>query len=269
MENRNGKASSRLYVSLALLVTAILAITVITLVNGVARRGESPRAEGSVTSAKSDQVKSTDSNHSTEPNHSTESKDSVEPQPNITPETQTPMMLLPEESEGSEGEESVPDTKVESERTAEVLPTSAELNFVQPTAGYVVKFHDLDTPVYSFTMEDWRCHRGVDISASVGSEVKACAAGVIAGVGNDPMMGETVMIDHGNGLVSIYRNLSPEHPSDIVEGARVEAGQCIGGVGESALVEISDASHLHFEMKLGGIDVDPLDYIRYDLILEE
>ena len=43
----------------------------------------------------------------------------------------------------------------------------------------------------------------------------------------------------------------------------------IGGIGESALIEISDASHLHFEMTLGGIAIDPLDYVMYDVTIEE
>ncbi len=254
MENRNSKAPSRLYMSIALLMLAILAVTVITLVNGIARRSEAPRTEET----------------------SGESLPSVETKAKDIPETRQPVMLLPESSEQARETEAVTDppetaapTIEEIEPVEPVIETSAPLSFVQPVAGYVVKFHDLDMPVYSFTMEDWRCHKGIDIAATLGSEVKACAAGVIAAVGSDPMMGETVIIDHGNGLKSYYRNLSPEHPAEIVEGAKVEAGQCIGGIGESALIEISDASHLHFEMTLGGIDIDPLEYVMYDVVVEE
>ncbi|MBO5273612.1 MAG: M23 family metallopeptidase [Clostridia bacterium] len=257
MENRNSKAPSRLYVSIALLMVAILAVTVITLINGIARRNEAPRTEETSGETASTETKAS-------PQRGTD-----------VPETRSPVMLLPDNTETKGETEAVtkaPETAAPTVEQKEEEPstqTSAPLTFMQPVAGYVVKFHDLDMPVYSFTMEDWRVHRGIDIAATLGSEVKACAAGVIASVGNDPMMGETVIIDHGNGLMSIYRNLSSEHPAEIVEGARVEAGQCIGGIGESALVEISDASHLHFEMKLGGIDVDPLEYVMYDVVVEE
>ena len=255
MENRNSKAPSRLYVSIALLMVAILAVTAITLINGIARRSEAPRLDETSGNALSKETKA--------------QANSVP----VQPETKTPVMLLPEDEETVSGAVTeAPETAaptVEQKEEEPTAQTSAQLTFVLPVTGYVVKFHDPDMPVYSFTMEDWRVHKGIDIAAASGSEVKACAAGVIESVGSDPMMGETVIINHGNGLMSIYRNLSPEHPSEIVEGARVEAGQCIGGIGESALIEISDASHLHFEMTLGGIAIDPLDYVMYDVTIEE
>ena len=71
-------------------------------------------------------------------------------------------------------------------------------------------------------------------------------------------------VDHGNGVVSIYKNLSKELAEGITQGAKVTAGQKLGTVGESALIESAEEPHLHFEMTYEGESVDPLTYISED-----
>jgi len=136
-------------------------------------------------------------------------------------------------------------------------------SFVLPVHGYISKNFDLESLVYSLTMNDYRTHSGIDICATVGSPVYAAAGGTVVDIYADPLMGHCVTIEHGDGLRSHYMNLSETMPQGIVEGASVKAGQVIAGIGESAIIEVSDASHLHFEISVNGERKDPLDYIPY------
>ncbi len=135
---------------------------------------------------------------------------------------------------------------------------------MMPVFGVIYKDHDLSNAVFSVTMNDYRVHHGVDIECSEGAEVVSCAYGTVTAVGKDPFMGTTVVIDHGDGLVSYYQNLSEKLAEDIEEGTEVYAGQLIGTVGESAIIEISDEPHLHFEMRLADKEIDPRTMLDYD-----
>ena len=133
-----------------------------------------------------------------------------------------------------------------------------------PVEGVIVKKHDLTNAVWSDTMEDYRVHRGVDIECQLGDAVVSCAYGTVLSVGEDPFMGTCVALDHGDGLVSYYRNLDPTLADGITEGAEVDGGQILGAVGESAIIEIADEAHLHFELELNGEPVDPMTMLDYD-----
>jgi murein DD-endopeptidase MepM/ murein hydrolase activator NlpD len=136
------------------------------------------------------------------------------------------------------------------------LPT-----FVAPAVGTVAKEHDLSVPVFSLTTNDWRTHTGIDIACAMGDAVYAAAAGTVTTVASDPMMGTSVTIAHSGDGVTVYRNLSVELAEGIKEGAKVVAGQVIGTVGDTAMIESADEPHLHFEMRVSGVEVDPLEYI--------
>ncbi len=73
-------------------------------------------------------------------------------------------------------------------------------------------------------------------------------------------MGQCLAIAHADETVTVYKNLSKELPSGIAVGTSVKQGQQIGSVGDTAAVEMADEPHLHFEMTVGGLAVDPLDY---------
>ena len=130
-----------------------------------------------------------------------------------------------------------------------------------PAVGTVAKEHDLTTPVFSLTTNDWRTHTGIDIACSLGDAVYAAADGKILSVASDPMMGTTVKISHSGDGVTVYRNLSATLPDGIKVGASVIAGQVIGAVGDTAMIESADEPHLHFELTVKGTAVDPLAYI--------
>lgn len=133
--------------------------------------------------------------------------------------------------------------------------------YLAPATGIISKSHDDSLPVYSVTMNDWRVHTGIDIATKEGADVLATARGTVSLIWSDPLMGECISIDHGNGVVSIYKNLSKEMAEGITKGAKVTAGQKLGTVGNSALIESAESAHLHFEMEYNGEKVDPVSYI--------
>ena len=71
-------------------------------------------------------------------------------------------------------------------------------------------------------------------------------------------------VAHGGDAYTIYKNLSAELPEGVVIGAAVKAGDVIGYVGESAMVEVAEEPHLHLEMTVNGLQVDPTEYLDED-----
>ena len=146
------------------------------------------------------------------------------------------------------------------DKSVTVSPTPP--TYTMPVAGDVTKAFSHDVLVYSETMNDYRVHNGTDIASAVGTPVKAFTDGVVESVYEDPLLGYTVTIDHGNDTKSFYRNLSETLPDGIEAGAKVEEGQVIGGVGESNLIECAEEPHLHFEVMVNGQLVDPMSYFE-------
>lgn len=134
-------------------------------------------------------------------------------------------------------------------------------SYLAPASGAVSKTHDDALPVYSATMNDFRVHKGIDIATAEGADVCATARGTVSLIWSDPLMGECLSVDHGNGVVSVYKNLSKELAAGVTKGAKVAAGQKLGTVGGTALIESAEEPHLHFEMTYNGDAVDPLSYI--------
>ena len=130
---------------------------------------------------------------------------------------------------------------------------------VMPVNGKVLKPFSGGELVKSETLDVWKTHDGADIAADTGTPVKAMNAGEVTKVAEDPLWGYTVMIDHGSGVMSFYYNLSSA--VTVSEGDKVEAGQVIGAVGDTAEIEAAEASHLHFGVKKNGNWVDPIAYI--------
>jgi murein DD-endopeptidase MepM/ murein hydrolase activator NlpD len=99
-----------------------------------------------------------------------------------------------------------------------------------------------------------RLHEGLDIAAPEGTPVQAAAAGTVVFAGWQDGYGNIVIIDHGNGLATAYGHQS----AIVVTGGAVAQGQTIGAVGSTGH---STGPHLHFEVRVGGVAVDPLGYL--------
>ncbi len=148
--------------------------------------------------------------------------------------------------------------------TTPIDPSTILPEFASPAVGILGMEHDLDMPVYSKTMDDWRVHRGIDIAAAAGDKVMAAADGVVESVTDDPLYGKTVVISHNGGAKTIYGNLAGELTEGIEAGKSVKCGDIIGCIGDTATLELAEEPHLHFEMTVGGKYVDPMDYISED-----
>ena len=129
------------------------------------------------------------------------------------------------------------------------------LGFVWPVSGDVVGAFSIDELVYNKTMADWRVHPGLDIASTIGTKVFAAAKGTVETVYEDDLYGTTVIIDHGNGLKSVYSNLAAA--PTVNAGDSVAMGAVIGAVGDTAIGESVEAAHLHFAMTQDGVSVDP------------
>lgn len=140
--------------------------------------------------------------------------------------------------------------------------------FELPVSGSLSVEHDPDLQVFSPTMKDYRVHLGVDINTENGAAVSAAADGVVEKVWEDPMMGWCIAVAHDGDSATYYKNLSETIAEGIKRGATVTAGQLLGTVGDSAMIEVAQEPHLHFEMTVGGLQVDPSEYFTKDVWAE-
>ena len=115
------------------------------------------------------------------------------------------------------------------------------------TSNYGMRVHPI-TGVY-------KLHTGVDISASMGTEFTAIANGVVVKAEYNSAYGNMVIIDHGGGVQTLYA-----HGSEIVAniGQVVNAGDVVLKVGSTGY---STGPHAHFEVRVNGNPMNPLDYV--------
>ena len=137
--------------------------------------------------------------------------------------------------------------------------TVEDLSFIWPLSGSISVEYSPDALIYDKTMGDWRTHDGIDIGAQIGTKVMAISDGTVTDISQDDMMGTTVTIDHGAGVVSIYSNLASV--PTVVVGDSVTMGSVIGSVGDTSLAETSEVAHLHLSMTVDGESADPTDYL--------
>lgn len=145
-------------------------------------------------------------------------------------------------------------------KTSEKTEQNKELSFAKPVEGEIVREYAKENLIYSETLQEWTTHMGIDIKADKTTIVKAAEEGTVKSIKNDPRYGLTIVIEHSNGFQTLYANLLTSE--FVVEGEKVEKGQSIGTVGNTAIFETADEPHLHFEILKDSIQVDPSIYIK-------
>lgn len=135
-----------------------------------------------------------------------------------------------------------------------------ELSFAKPVEGEIMKDFAKDNLIYSNTLEEWSTHTGIDIKADKTTVVNASEAGTVKSIKNDPRYGLTIVLEHTDGYETVYSNLLTSE--FVVEGEKVEKGQALGTVGNTAAFEIADEPHLHFEILKDSVAIDPSIYIK-------
>lgn len=123
---------------------------------------------------------------------------------------------------------------------------------IRPTRGYLSSGFGYRASPFTGERE---FHRGLDFAARTGTPVIAPADGMVTFAGRKGILGRVIVIDHGHGMVTRYGHLQKilAHP-----GNRVKRGDEIARVGSSGR---STGPHLHYEVRFGGIPVNPMKYI--------
>lgn len=140
--------------------------------------------------------------------------------------------------------------------TTTTAATSAADLYVFPMGNTLLKPFSAGTPMYSETMKDWRTHDGADFVGENGQEVRALADGTVTEVTSHPLWGGCVTVDHGLGVLSHYYGVEPS----VKKGSTVTVGKAIGVLATSPC-EAGERDHLHLEITVDGVRVDPVETI--------
>ena len=139
-----------------------------------------------------------------------------------------------------------------------ISATAPTEKFVLPVKNSsVTRQASLDKLVYMPSLNMWKTHDGVDFSAQKGDKALAIYSGEVKSVERTTLEGVVVTIDHGNGVVSVYKSLES---ATVKAGDTVKGGDEIGAIG-TMISEDSDGVHLHLEMKKDGKLVNPMQYL--------
>lgn len=147
------------------------------------------------------------------------------------------------------------------EKTITAIKTEAVNidTMIVPVFGNISTDYSDTELVYSKTIDSWITHSGLDLKAEEGSPVRAALDGVVLETVNDAQWGLTIVLDHGEGIYTRYSNLST---LDLVsKGQKLKKGDVISGVGKTALSEIAEEPHLHFELMRDKKNIDPKNYL--------
>lgn len=137
----------------------------------------------------------------------------------------------------------------------EELPVAATVSFAKPLEGEILNKFSGGELVKSKTLNEWRTHDGIDIKAAADTPVKSACNGIIEEVTEDPLWGTCITISHNGNYQTFYKGLAPN--IDVKKGQKINLGDVIGYVGNTAEIEIAEESHLHFAVKQNGEWLDP------------
>ena len=243
MYNANAKKQNRIL--LICLVVILAAATVLVAVTGSANKSKKNEKPPFDTNAVETEPKETKPNGAVKPN--------------IHDEKEPTVTNIDEKTDEVAGEIEKPADK----DVAVVQPVEDSLpKFSSPVDSMVIKGFSITVPVFSYTMNDYRTHSGLDFACSPGTPVLAAADGTICEIKDDPMMGITVSIQHTGGAVTKYKGITEDSINITKVGETVKKGQVIGASGDTALIESAEEDHLHFELYVNGEAKDPGEYMR-------
>ena len=167
---------------------------------------------------------------------------------------------------GTIGTEDVPVIATQPQTTVpaatETVPPTTEkrtLKTMSPVDGAPIFGYSMEALSYNQTTRDWRVHNGIDLAAEEGAPVMAAADGEVYTVYEDDTLGHTVVIRHNDGYTSCYSSLSDQ--ITVKPGDKVTMGHIIGYAADSAIVESTLGSRVHFSVTHYNEPMDPEEFL--------
>ena len=161
----------------------------------------------------------------------------------------------------TEKDDSIPTSTVSKENLEKAKEKqenkSSKLSFL---GTKVVREYSEKEPSYSKTLDLWEIHKGLDISADKGYEVKSLLDGKVVNVFKDDKHGISVRVEGANNVVVVYSNL--DEKTNVKKGQEVTEGQVLGTVGNTTSVESEDGTHVHVEAFKGEESIDPMTLLK-------
>ena len=178
-----------------------------------------------------------------------------------------------EETEEDAASEETEETAVQSEEAEEELSEEEEADaseteqfafaddsrLIWPVDGDVILNYSMDKSIYFSTLNQYKYHPAIVISAEVGSEVRCAARGEVADISVNEETGTTLTMDIGSGYQAIYGQLKEV---TVEEGDTVESGTVIGYVSEPTKYYTLEGSNLYFQLLKNREPVNPMDYME-------
>lgn len=153
------------------------------------------------------------------------------------------------------------DEIVEADSEAVAAQIQPELTFseadslVMPFAGNILINYSADKSVYFPTLQQYKCNPALVLAATSGESVKAAADGMVSRIYNDPMTGQTVVMNLGNGYELTYGQLQEVIVS---EGTYVAEGEIFAEVAEPTRYYAVEGSNLYLKLTKDGVPVNPV-----------
>ena len=155
-----------------------------------------------------------------------------------------------------------PQAATDTPAATETVPPATEkriLKTMSPVEGAPIFGYSMEALSYNQTTRDWRVHNGIDLAAEENSPVMAAADGEVYTVYEDDTMGHTVVIRHNDGYTTCYSSLSDA--ITVKPGDQVTMGSTIGYAADSAIVESTLGSHVHFSVTHYDEPMDPEEFL--------
>lgn len=178
-----------------------------------------------------------------------------------------------EETEEDAASEETEETAVQSENAEEESSGGGEANaseteqfafaddsrLIWPVDGDVILNYSMDKSIYFSTLNQYKYHPAIVISAEVGSEVRCAARGEVTDISVNEETGTTLTMDIGSGYQAIYGQLKEV---TVEEGDTVESETVIGYVSEPTKYYTLEGSNLYFQLLKNREPVNPMDYME-------
>ncbi len=191
-----------------------------------------------------------------------------------TEETNTNDIVLPEEEDAAQEEESETETPEEiqteesdnnTDETAVTGDNTSGVWFSEdsilewPASGAVIMGYSMDQTVFFQTLEQYKYNPALIVGGEVGETIGASAAGIVTNIEQTAQTGTTVTLDMGNGYSAVYGQLK-EVPVSV--GDYVGTGETVGYLSEPTKYYSVEGPNLYFEVLKDGEPVDPTNYME-------